>query len=1114
MRTSDLDSLIGDLRRLAILEEDQLALLDHVSERGGSREDLGKELQERGWMTPFQIEQVINGSVERLSLGQYVILEQLGSGGMGEVFKARHRLMHRIVAIKIIRRESITNQASLQRFYREIRAAAQLTHPNVVLAYDADKVGDTHYMVMEYVPGVDLGQFVKERGLLPVTWACEFIRQAAMGLHHAHERNLVHRDVKPSNLLLTWTEGVSHPGMYGPGSNLATGPQAVVKVLDLGLARLRESTTNSELTHEGQFMGTPDFVAPEQAMAAHDADHRADIYSLGCTLYFFLTGQVPFPGNKVTEKLLKHQLDQPVSVMRVRPETPLAVAEIVEKMMAKQPDDRYPDCAELVMALLPFCQTVTYTDFLETLPRPASADIAGIAETDTRQTMTPPSIADNDAMVVLHPTNSIAASMLGTLAPNIHESPRTPSPTRTYRSRPDTMTTGRPWFHRRRRVVVFLGLLIALMGTTAGASLFTIFLSGAPDTRVAAAAPSPATENRTPTEPTGNVVATLPTTTTVRVTPTVSVTPKTHKPSQYALLLGISNYASDELKPLRYAEKDVTQLAKLLRLNYDIETNVLLLTQTNAEQNPRWLPRKKEFRTELTNLLAHRIKGDSVVVALACHAVQFEGDRECYLCPLDARLSDRESLIPLSAVYDELGRCQAGFKLLLLDVTRNKPVNDSASGSVNLEAISVPQQLPVPDGVAVFFGCSPREAGHDLPNLEHGLFYGAIIQGLKANVSDLEEYTKVHVFADGVRNPSRSVRQTPLRRGATAEPVPPGGWKSMMAALPSGELARYSHTHRVTSVAFSPDGLLVASGGYDRKGSIRLWTLDQKIRPGQGEKRATFRDPDYECIVRALAFAPDGRNLLAGTGNALDAQGKEKAGGGPRETNGVHVFPLGTDDEFFATSGGGVPTLCVAFAADGRQVMAGCKDGSVKIWKFDGNQLQLEAPADKQALFPHKGAAIGSVLFGPGPNQAIYTALDGTVRVWDTVTYHKVRDLSAGTASVRCAVLSPDRRWLITGDDDGLVAVRELDTAKVRKLAQKQTGPIHSVAVSPDGSRALSGGEDGSIRLWDVLSGEPLEAFTGHKETVNSVAFSPDGRYAASGGDDKTVRLWALPVRP
>ena len=298
---------------------------------------------------------------DKSTLAGYQILEELGRGGMGIVYKARHERMNRLVALKVIHKEHLNHPDAIRRFYREIQAAAQLHHPNLVMAYDAGHCGETHFFAMEYVEGVDLSQLVKQSGPLRVETACDYVRQAALGLQHAHERGLVHRDIKPSNLLVTWTDRPGAPAgarqgrSEPPTEKGSLAEKGTLKILDLGLALLHQPTELSEnagaLTRDGRVVGTADYMAPEQWMNAHKVDIRADLYSLGCTFYFLLTGRVPFPGNEPMEKMLKHHLDEPVPVEQLRPRVPAKVLAIVRRLLAKKPEQRYQQPLELAEAL-------------------------------------------------------------------------------------------------------------------------------------------------------------------------------------------------------------------------------------------------------------------------------------------------------------------------------------------------------------------------------------------------------------------------------------------------------------------------------------------------------------------------------------------------------------------------------------------------------------------------------------------------------------------------------------------------------------------------------------------------------------------------------------------
>jgi serine/threonine-protein kinase len=359
------------LRHSRLLEADQLAELA-VQLRGRSPQprDLARDLLQRGWLTPYQINQLFNGRGGDLLLGSYVLIERLGAGGMGQVYKARNWKLGKIVALKLIRAERLQNANAIRRFQREARAAAQLNHPNIVHAYDCDEAGDKHFLVMEYVEGIDLAQLVKRDGPLPPAEACDYVRQAALGLQHAFERGLVHRDIKPHNLLRTRDSG----------------GRPLVKVLDMGLARLRHAEEGNEptsiMTLEGVVMGTLDYIAPEQARNAHAVDTRADLYSLGCTLYFLLAGQPPFPNGTATEKLLQHQLDTPTPIEQLRPDVPTVLAAVVRTLMAKRPDDRYQTPAEAAAAL-DFARSNPGAPLPSTTQRPVPVAAAVQAAEDT-----------------------------------------------------------------------------------------------------------------------------------------------------------------------------------------------------------------------------------------------------------------------------------------------------------------------------------------------------------------------------------------------------------------------------------------------------------------------------------------------------------------------------------------------------------------------------------------------------------------------------------------------------------------------------------------------------------------------------------------------------------
>ena len=280
-------------------------------------------------LTQWQCEKLKDGKFRGFFLGKYKLLELLGSGGMSLVYLAEHTKMHRRVAIKVLPRKLVGDSSHLDRFYREAQAAAALDHPNIVRAYDIDSnESGLHYLVMEYVPGSDLKQAAKpENQPLEIEKVVHYISQAAAGLQHAHQASLVHRDVKPANLL------VDH--------------QHQVKLLDLGLALTFDDKDSLTEAHDEKVFGTVDYLAPEQAQNSHNVDFRVDVYALGCTLYYAMTGHAPFPDGTLAQRVLKHQTTDPPPLSDLRSDCPPSLSSICQRMMHKNPDDRIQSAGEV-----------------------------------------------------------------------------------------------------------------------------------------------------------------------------------------------------------------------------------------------------------------------------------------------------------------------------------------------------------------------------------------------------------------------------------------------------------------------------------------------------------------------------------------------------------------------------------------------------------------------------------------------------------------------------------------------------------------------------------------------------------------------------------------------
>ncbi len=313
-------------------------------------EELLQSLIDTDVLTRWQIDQLRKGRHKGFMLGKYKLLRLLGAGGMSSVYLAEHATLHSRAAIKVLPVKRVDQTSYLARFEREAQQSARLSHPNIVRTFDLDTSGTIHFIAMEYVDGVDLHAKVKESGPLEIREAVDYIRQAALGLHHAHEEGLVHRDVKPANLILD--------------------KRGTVKLLDLGLA-LATAGDEESLTreHDEKVLGTADYLAPEQAADSHKADRRADIYALGCTLYYLLVGKPPYASGTLAERIQSHMRKPPPNLLDQRSDVPPAIAEIYFRMLEKHPDAR-PQTAQEVADALAAWLTASATGSVAARPQP------------------------------------------------------------------------------------------------------------------------------------------------------------------------------------------------------------------------------------------------------------------------------------------------------------------------------------------------------------------------------------------------------------------------------------------------------------------------------------------------------------------------------------------------------------------------------------------------------------------------------------------------------------------------------------------------------------------------------------------------------------------------
>jgi serine/threonine-protein kinase len=319
---------------------------------------LARELIQRGVLTAYQANHVLTGRGKELMLGQYRIVERLGQSITGQTYKAVHATMGRLVLIRVMAPHLSNNPQERARFTREVQNIAQLSHTNILTAFDAFEVGGMYVLVMEYVEGMDMTALVHHAGPLPVQLACNFLRQTALGLQHAFERGLGWCNIRPENILIA---GYQSQGKNSDSSTSSAVPRGVVKILNLGLADLSQGSAmfasgkSGVISKSTPNVGAPDFCAPEIALNARAADIRSDVYALGCILYFALVGKPPFPEGNPNDKIFAHQFKEPAPLEKVRTDVPPKLGAVVKRMMAKNPVDRYQTPAELANELTPFC---------------------------------------------------------------------------------------------------------------------------------------------------------------------------------------------------------------------------------------------------------------------------------------------------------------------------------------------------------------------------------------------------------------------------------------------------------------------------------------------------------------------------------------------------------------------------------------------------------------------------------------------------------------------------------------------------------------------------------------------------------------------------------------
>jgi WD40 repeat protein/serine/threonine protein kinase/uncharacterized membrane protein len=1020
------------------------------------------------------------------AIRDYEILEKLGEGGMGAVYKARHNRLKKIVAIKVLPADRMEDPHAVARFEREMEAVGKLEHPNIVRAMDAGEADGTHFLVMEYVAGSDLSHLVRQHGRLPIADACELIRQAALGLQSAHEHGLVHRDIKPSNLILS-TSGT-------------------LKVLDLGLALLGgEAGGGRELTTTGQMMGTLDYMAPEQGSSSHKVDIRADIYSLGATLYKLLTGQAPFGGEKYStpvQKMMALATATPAAVDSLRPDVPPELAAIVTKMLAREPNSRYSTPSEVAQSLQPFAQVNRVSQLLvET-------------SSGTQETAAPRSSSTEK-----HLSNSITGTQEGktpfqagqepTLPPIKALSPNTSTPA----PRPLLARLGETAYLPFAAAAV--ALLLAVGGVYYGITILIKNKEGKviaqmevedgdsadvlKDGKTIAKVTSPGAALLAPVSnkaSTGNPVASKPAPRSIFDALRREDIPPyelavagdgdpAKAPAEIVAIIGDSRMRHwSAVGVVAFVGND-----KLASAGPDGAVRIWNVKSGKQEQvlpHPGgiWSLHVSADGQRLATTVYPELRGRVWSLKSGEVEGEFFGSGYANLSTDWSRLvAFQPNGSPDASLVDpktgEQQRIFAGHAAPLVAVVLS-PKGDLLATQGQDKVVKV---WNVATGeVLKTFECGPVAHGYGVAFSPNGKLLATTAE---AGVSIWEIDSGKNLFPEKFRMPGQN-------GGLSFSPdgnqlVHWSGGALRLFDLRTQELRWAAGTgtvNAINSTSFSPDSRLIASGSH--AGDVRLWNVESggELRLGTGHRwENSFMD------VSATGVVAIGDGFSA---RLWDAASRKL----------LHTLDPGETD-----------LASIVFNPDGSLLATGLGSGKkqYQVMLWDVNQGQL-----KSVLGGHTNR-IESAAFAPRGHVLATGDNHGLVNVWD---------LSPGANLIPAEGLKPVAnlefqrpvRALAFSPLADLLAVGgqavSLWNWKERKQVWSESGELQdiwSLAFDPGGKLLASAGHDSngsSARLWDVSVGEEFRRFKDPSYMVWSVSISPDGRLLACSNSSGEVQIW------